>query len=245
MTASQSKPTITTGSKAKPEAGASSDETHSPLVEVIDLEDAKAVESYWEQKPPESAGGPKSLLSEILKGVMEGRPKKASWTPLRLELGLRNSDRRDSLQVKTVLVRKSLYLRRPVIAFERIRLEECMTRLATKAGLRHAQRRAHNPVISWKRENVTVVEAITSILKEHGFKHRLSGCFATIRSKLKDQKLRREFIETTVKKILDGGRALERDVPTLVVYPLQKSGPKKGEESVEKKEQDEESAQPE
>jgi hypothetical protein len=191
----------------------------SELVEVIDLDDPAAVQRYWNPAPKLGDAAPSALLADILNGVLAGKPDKSRWSLLRLELITKVAKRPSTMQVLGHLVLKDLYLRRPLIAFERVRLEECMTRLAKKAGLRHAQPRTHNPVITWRGENISVLGAVDAILEKYGFSRQITGAFTRARVKVKDHATRSAFVSATVARILAAGRDLDRDIPTLIVSP--------------------------
>lgn len=230
--------TLITGKKSsKPSSKPVADPEKGEVVEIIDLDDPAAVEAYWNPSPKAGDQAPKlggeppaALLTEILNGVLAGRSEASKWSLLRLELIMKVPKRPATMMVSAQLILKNLYLRRPLISFDRVRLEECMTRLAQQAGMRHAQDRAHNPVISWRKENVSVIEAVDTILGKYGFERRFSGASARVRLKVRKYPDRSEFVKAAIDEILAAGRGMDRDVATLVVTPKVKRASRKKDE---------------
>lgn len=171
-----------------------------------------------EVETPRTLG--QAFLAEIRRAVEAQRPGDAGWSLLRLELSAPAGRSSSASQLSADLGLTALYERRPVIAFEQQTLEQCVGYMARLAGLRYAQLgRAQNPLVTWRRENVTLYEALRALLDERGFKVRFTDAGLGLTLPLKDRKTRDAFVAAAVAEILNQGRKLDRGLPALLVKP--------------------------
>ncbi|MCZ7643791.1 MAG: hypothetical protein M5U26_00670 [Planctomycetota bacterium] len=187
------------------------------------------------------------LLEEIRDALRLEMPENCKAVLLKLEFGGLKAERNGALPLIVELGLRDLYVRRDEVVIRRMYLEPALTRLALQAGLRHAQNKTANPVVDYERRNVSVLEAIDEILKEHGFKRRLSGVGARVSLDAKTFPTREAFVRAAVKNVLEGIRQLEIDVPALIVYQGQeKKGalPPEADTSGDKRPDDDEEEEP-
>lgn len=164
------------------------------------------------------------LLEEVRDQVQLALDERAGAVLLSLEFGELEAVRNGPLLLKAELGLRELYIRRDEIAVERMYLEPALTRLALQGGLRHSQRKTYNPVVSFRRQNLSVLEAIDAILKEHGFQRKLSGVGARVTTDARKFPTRELFIQTSVQSILDAVEKMRHDLPTLIVYQGKRPG---------------------
>ncbi|GMV82718.1 MAG: hypothetical protein AMXMBFR7_39020 [Planctomycetota bacterium] len=164
------------------------------------------------------------LLEEVRDQVQLALDERAGAVLLSLEFGDLEAVRNGPLILKAELGLRELYIRRDEIAVERMYLEPALTRLALQGGLRHSQRKTYNPVVSFRRQKVSVLEAIDEILKEHGFQRKLSGVGARVTTDARKFPTRELFIQTSVQSILDAVEKMRHDLPTLIVYQGKRLG---------------------
>lgn len=164
------------------------------------------------------------LLEEVRDQVQLALDERAGAVLLSMEFGDLEAVRNGPLILKAELGLRELYIRRDEIAVERMYLEPALTRLALQGGLRHSQRKTYNPVVSFRRQNVSVLEAIDAILKEHGFQRKLSGVGARVTTDARKFPTRELFVQTSVQSILDAVEKLRHDLPTLIVYQGKRPG---------------------
>jgi hypothetical protein len=185
--------------------------------------EAKAEPPGAEGKSAAPAYGPGALglLEEIRSAIGTRRNPQATWSLLRLQL----SGRGALLQLTADVGVTSLYARRAEIAFERVPIEQCLTRLAKMGGLRYAQNaRVQNPLITWRRENVSVYTAIEALLNEHGFAPRYVGAGSRLTFEPRDYPSRERLVADVTSEVLKRGAKLDKGLPAVVVGP--KEAPK-------------------
>jgi hypothetical protein len=194
----------------------------------VSAPDPKSNATEGESKAPESEApeprryglGAAGLLDEIRAGVEAKRTANARWNLLRLELSARGPRGHAVLQVLADVGLSTLYAKRSEIVFERMRLEECLTRLAKMAGLRYAQTaRVQNPLITWRRENESVYTAVETLATEHGFTLRYSGTGTRLTYEPKDYESREKLVAAVLTGIFKQAGKIEKDIPVLIVTP--------------------------
>jgi hypothetical protein len=212
---------LLTGEDARPAMVVEMPGVSSPAAEAGAKEpEAKAGAPSAEPKSaaPAYGPGPAGLLEEIRAGIETRRNLQAKWSLLRLELSAPKP--RNALQLAADVGVTSLYARRAEIAFERVPIEQCLTRLAKMAGMHYAQNvRVQNPLITWRRENVTVYAAIEAILQEHGFVPRYVSAGARLTFEPGDYPSREKFVAEAIAGVLRQGEKIEKGMPAVVVAP--------------------------
>jgi len=167
---------------------------------------------------PAYGPGAAGLLEEIRSTIETRRSPQAKWSLLRLELSAPKT--RAVLQLAADVGVTSLYARRAEIAFEQVPIEQCLTRLAKMGGLRYAQNvRVQNPLITWRRENVSVYTAIETLLNEHGFAPRYVGAGARLTFEPGDYPNREKFVADVIDGVLKHGAKIDKGLPAVVVGP--------------------------
>lgn len=208
---------------------------HELLVE-LDVRPAtpEAMKEALDQRRGPAYQAATTLLQELREEIERKRGKEAKWCLLSLRLGQDRVSRGESVPVAVEMGLTRLYAKRPEIAFVDATLEQCLLRLALQADLKMSSVRTANPVLTWKRQEVSVLEAIDAILNEYGFQRRITGAYARVVLQAEKYATREEFKQAASKVILDYGKGLDRNIPALLVSPAGKPLSKKGEKSAEK-----------
>ena len=189
-----------------------------PPADVIPLDEAPAAAAA-----PERSAQPKSaaeLLAQVRSALEAKRPKDARWSLLRLELVKAPHRKQLEPQLVADVGLTDVYVRREVVSVEGLPLEQCLTRLTRQAGLRYSQAaRTANPIVTYRREKVSLLEAIQEILADHRFSGRFTEVGLRQVFSLAAQPSREAFVEYVVAGLLAQGKKLDQGIPALLVAP--------------------------
>jgi len=194
--------------------------------------DTASLREAIDQRRGDAYQAAQALLKEIATGVEAGRKQDALWSVLSIQIGGHKPQRNTPPTLALELGLTKLYARRPVISFQDVTFEQCMTNLALQGGLKLAPNRSVNPVLSWQKENVSVIEAIDAILNLHGFDRRITGAYVQTNLQAAQFKTRQEFVEAAVQAALNYGKGLDRNIAALILslrgLPTERSGSEAG-----------------
>lgn len=179
--------------------------------------DAAGLREAIDQRRGDAYQAAQALLKEIATGVEAGRKPDALWSVLSIQIGGHKPQRNTPPTLAVELGLTKLYARRPTISFQDVTFEQCMTNLALQGGLKLAPNRSVNPVLSWQKENVSVIEAIDAILNLHGFDRRITGAYVQTNLQTTQFKTRQEFVEAAVQATLNYGKGLDRNIAALIL----------------------------
>jgi len=206
---------------AKPAQPPESAPWHKALT--VELEEmpatAAALKEALEQHRAEAQAAAQGVLEQIQAGVREKRNANALWSVLSMDLGAGKPMRNGGVPFTAALGLTKLYARRAEISFDNVRLEECMRQLALQSGLRLPPARFMNPIVTWRRENISSIEAIDAILDVHNFDRKILGAYARVDLKAENFKTREEFVEAAVNAVIAYGKALDRSIAALTLSP--------------------------
>jgi len=180
---------------------------------------ATALKETLEQRRSNAQAAAQGILEQIQAGVNEKRNADAKWSVLSMDLGASKPMRNGGVPFTAALGLTKLYARRSEISFDNVRLEDCMRQLALQSGLRMPPARFMNPVVTWRRENVSSIEAVDAILDVHNFDRKILGAYARASLQAENFKTREEFVEAAVQAVIAYGKALDRSVAALTLSP--------------------------
>lgn len=161
--------------------------------------------------------------------------KEGRWTVVDVAVGDSVSRHKGLIPIRVDLGLRALYAYRPEIAFQDVPFDRVMTTLATQAGMRHGQAKYANPLVSWRRHNVTTLDAIDAIADAHGFKRRYVGVTARISLQAREFETREAFFKALAAETEKAIAGLTRDVPAVLISPKTKTPKPEAPEAVEKK----------
>ncbi|MBI3831571.1 MAG: hypothetical protein HY291_18775 [Planctomycetes bacterium] len=229
--------------KDPPKEGAEAAPWHDELSVELDVlpGDAAGLKDAIDQHRGPAYQAAQALIKEIQGGVEKSRKADTRWSILAIQVGGAKAQRNSIPTVTAELGLTKLYARRPEIGFENVTLEQAMLQLAQQAGLKFASPRSVNPVLSWRKENVSVIEAVDAILNLHGYGRKITGSYVQLALAPGQFKTRQEFVDGAVQSILNYGTGLDRNVAALM--PMVRVKPaeteKKDDKDKEKKKTDE------
>lgn len=178
--------------------------------------DAAALKDAIDQRRGPAYQAGQALIKDVQTGVDGQRKNDALWSVLSIQLGGTKTQRNGVPDLLVELGLTKLYARRPQITFQDVTLEQALQRLATQGGLRLAPYRTLNPILSYDKENVSVIEAIDGVLNQHGFDRRITGAYVQIRLRPEQFKTRQEFVDNAVSSVLNYGKGLDRNLAALI-----------------------------
>ena len=182
--------------------------------------------------PPSTAG----ILQAIQNAVEQQRPANTKWSLLLLEAVPEDAKRGGPMEVRIDLGLTKLYAKCPEIQITDMGYEQAMTQLCIKAGIRLAPGpKVKNPIINWRKENVSVYQAFQMISAENGFGARLIGVGGRLTWHARDFSTRESFVKEVVNSIFAKGELLDRDVPLLVTSAAMKPKDPKADGAEDKK----------
>lgn len=159
------------------------------------------------------------LARDIDHACSQALEKEERWSVVDVTIGDSVSRHKGLIPVHVDLGLRALYAYRPEIAFQDVPFDRVMTTLATQAGMRHGQEKLNNPLVSWRRRNVTTLDAIDAIAAAHGFKRRYVGVTARITLQAREFETREAFFKTLNAETEKAVANLARDVPAVLILP--------------------------
>ncbi|MCK6473469.1 MAG: hypothetical protein L6R28_17230 [Planctomycetes bacterium] len=177
------------------------------------------------------------LARDIDHACGQALEKEEHWSVVNVAVGDSVSRHKGLIPVRVDLGLRALYAYRPEIAFQDVPFDRVMTTLATQAGMRHGQGKLNNPLVSWRRRNVTTLDAIDAITDAHGFKRRYVGVTARITLQVREFETREAFFKTLAAETEKAVANLARDVPAVLILPNPKTPKPDTPEAAEKKEE--------
>lgn len=196
-----------------------------------DAEELKAAVAEHRGPARTSAEG---LARDIDHACGQTLEKDERWTVVNVAVGDSVSRHKGLIPVRVDLGLRTLYAYRPEIAFQDVPFDRVMTTLATQAGMRHGQAKYANPLVSWRRRNVTTLDAIDAIADAHGFKRRYVGVTARITLQAREYETRDAFFKALAAETEKAVANLARDVPAVLISPKTKTPKPEAPEAAEK-----------
>jgi hypothetical protein len=233
--------------KDAPKEGAEAPPWHDELSVELDVlpGDATGLKEAIDQHRGTAYQSAQALIKEIQGGVVQSRKADSRWSVLAIQIGGAKAQRNAIPPVTVELGLTKLYARRSQIAFENVTLEQAMLQLAQQSGLRFASPRSVNPVLSWSKENVSVIEAIDAILSLHGFGRKITGAYVQLALAPGQFKSRQEFVDGAMQSILNYGTGLDRNVAALMPFVRIKSAEDEKKEGKDREKDKEKTTGPE
>lgn len=179
------------------------------------------------------------LGREIDHACREILEKEGRWSVVDVSVGDSVSRHKGLIPVRVDIGLRTLYAYRPEIAFQDVPFDRVMTTLATQAGMRHGQAKYGNPLVSWRRQNVTTLDAIDAIADAHGFMRRYAGVTARIALQAREYETREAFFKALAAETEKAVANLARDVPAVLISPKTKTPKPEAPDVAEKKKEEE------
>lgn len=175
-----------------------------------------------EQKPRVNEAV-KKLLDDVSSAVKSRMNASDKWSILSLTAG--KARKASDFQLNADIALTRLYAKRPVIAFNDLPVELCVSKLAREAGIQESQPRGYNPIVNWSQTDVSVLEAFETVLTANGFEHKFSDTLYKATVRAQDFGSRQEFIEGATSAILAKGKALNAARPSILVSHKERPAP--------------------